>query len=106
MKDTFGNIFGSARAENDNKMLKEAFVETSDYHALTRTSDYNFVVGRRGTGKSALYIKTSEYFSSNKAVFLFNERIIEHEILSLQSVFTKLNLSDYNTIRSITRVVW
>jgi len=49
-----GNILGSLRAEADREMLKMAFLETADSSALTKTTDFNIVVGRRGTGKSAL----------------------------------------------------
>lgn len=59
-----GNLLGEGRAEIDNKMLAEAFVKTSDYQALTSTFDFNFVVGRRGTGKTALFIKVAEYFKT------------------------------------------
>ncbi len=106
VSQAYGNILGASRAEKDGAMLRDAFVETSDYHGLTKTNDYNFVVGRRGTGKSALYIKTAEYFSTNKAIFLFNERIIEQQILGLQGIFAKIKTEDYVTIRSIIRVAW
>jgi ABC-type uncharacterized transport system ATPase component len=54
-----GNLLGAPRAESDIKMLNTAFVETQDFHALIDTRDFNFVVGRRGTGKSALFMKVS-----------------------------------------------
>lgn len=55
-----GNLLGSPRAESDN-LLDRTFVETSDYHALTAKVDFNFVVGRRGAGKSALFRKAGEF---------------------------------------------
>ena len=51
--DVVGNILGAGRAEADSVMLAKAFIETADYRALIQSDDFNFVVGRRGTGKSA-----------------------------------------------------
>lgn len=52
------NILGAGRAEADKSMFARAFVETADYQALVQTDDFNFVVGRRGAGKSALSQKS------------------------------------------------
>jgi len=62
-----GNIVGAARAEADAQMLATAFVETADYRTLTETTDFNFVVGRRGTGKSALHAKVTSTFRAARA---------------------------------------
>ena len=56
-----GNLLGGIRAEIDSEMLEKAFIKTHDFEALVNTRDFNFVVGRRGTGKSALYLKVTEY---------------------------------------------
>ena len=48
---------GDVRAEEDTKMLKQAFVETDDYRTLIERNERCIVVGRRGTGKSALALK-------------------------------------------------
>ena len=63
-----GNILGAARAEADTVMLAKAFVETADYRALVQTDDFNFVVGRRGAGKSALFAKVKEHFSNENLI--------------------------------------
>ncbi|WP_157380850.1 hypothetical protein [Burkholderia ubonensis] len=48
------NILGDVRAENDRQMLDQAFFEWQDYKILFEADDRFVVVGRRGTGKSAL----------------------------------------------------
>jgi GTPase SAR1 family protein len=48
------NTFGEVRAEQDHQMLNTAFHEWQDYRSLFESSDRFIVVGRRGTGKSAL----------------------------------------------------
>jgi hypothetical protein len=53
MDTQIGNILGAPEAELD-QLLGRVFVETGDYRALTQSTDYNFVVERRGTGKSEL----------------------------------------------------
>jgi hypothetical protein len=53
-KFTRPTILGDLRAEADGQMLRRAFLETADYRTLIETSDRPIVVGRRGTGKSAL----------------------------------------------------
>ncbi|HVB15227.1 MAG TPA: hypothetical protein VNF04_01710, partial [Stellaceae bacterium] len=59
---------GDARAEADTAMLTDAFVETADYRALIDTRNFNFVVGRRGTGKSALFSKVRDHFQGQPRV--------------------------------------
>jgi ABC-type phosphate/phosphonate transport system ATPase subunit len=100
-----GNILGSARAENDKTMLENAFIGTADYHALTQTNDFNFVVGRRGTGKSALFLKIAQHFQSDKSVLLYEEKPKEYEALEYQSILASY-AKDYPSIRSITRIIW
>ena len=99
-----GNIVGGARAEVDG-LIDKAFVSTSDFQALINTRDFNFVVGRRGTGKTALFIKVGDYINKNKIGFAFRIVPEEHEQLELQSQIKRI-CSDYRTVRSITRVAW
>jgi len=65
-----GNLPGAPRAESDIKMLEEAFLETADYKALTESRDFNFVVDRRGTGKSALFQKIKAHFCADPGVMV------------------------------------
>ena len=100
-----GNLLGGTRAEIDSKMLEKAFIKTHDFQALVNTRDFNFVVGRRGTGKSALYLKVSEYLNKNKLGYVYCNIPQEYEQLSLQSCIKKIT-TQYQTIRAITRVAW
>ena len=100
-----GNLLGAPRAEADIKMLKTAFIETQDFHALLDTRDFNFVVGRRGTGKSALFMKVSEALQKEKSVYLHHESATEYELLELFVTISALS-KEYQAIRSTTRVAW
>lgn len=44
-------------------MLSRAFLETADYRTLIETSDRTVIVGRRGTGKSALTLMLEAHWS-------------------------------------------
>ena len=48
------NPLGDIRAEADHEMLGHSFIETPDYKTLISATDRAVVVGRRGSGKSAL----------------------------------------------------
>jgi hypothetical protein len=60
------NIFGDVRAEFDHAMLKHSFLEWQDYRILFESSDRFIVVGRRGTGKSALTYKLQREWRERK----------------------------------------
>jgi hypothetical protein len=100
-----GNILGAARAEVD-ALLASAFVETAAYRALTENTDYNFVVGRRGTGKSALFTKLTEHFAAVPQTVVVADVPQEHHILELQNLMTKAVGTDYRMLRAISRLVW
>jgi hypothetical protein len=53
-------VLGDLRAERDTKMLDNAFFESPDYIAILEGPDRPIVVGRRGTGKSALLYRLSK----------------------------------------------
>ena len=101
-----GNLLGSTRAEADMRMLEEAFVETSDYLALKNTDDFNFIVGRRGTGKTALYLRLISAFSQDKRSFMHCVKPQEHDSLMVLGLIRKLGLSSYESVRSTSRVLW
>ncbi|WHQ45343.1 P-loop ATPase, Sll1717 family [Alcaligenes faecalis] len=74
-----GDSIGELDAENDDLLLSECFVDTGDYDTLTDCSKPQcVVVGRTGSGKSALLKRVSQY----------EERVIEivPENLSLQYI--------------------
>lgn len=103
-KQMVGNILGDIRAETDYALL-DVFVSTPDYLALSATNDFNFVVGRRGTGKSALYIRLYKDFMSEGPYRVFTCAPKEYESLALLSTVNTLT-SDYKYARATLRVSW
>ena len=105
-RNSSGNILGSARAEADTRMLQQAFVETSDYLVLKDTEDFNFVVGRRGTGKTALYLRLVEVFSKDRRVLAYHMKPEEHDSLALLGQIRKMGFDSYDHTRYSSRVLW
>ena len=101
-----GNILGAARAEADFQMLEQAFLETNDFRALKDTDHYNFIVGRRGTGKTAFFLQLMKEFKRDKQIFSHQLKPEEHDALSLLGALRKLELKSYNSIRPTTRMLW
>ena len=59
------NVLGDIRAEHDKQMLELAFYETPNYRTLIESSERPIVVGRRGTGKSALCNQLKKYWQKD-----------------------------------------
>ena len=97
---------GAARAEADSRMLEEAFLETNDFRALKDTDHYNFVVGRRGTGKTAFFLRLIKEFNNDSQVFCHQLKPQEHDALSLLGALRRLELKSYTSIRPTTRILW
>lgn len=99
-----GNLLGNPRAEAD-RLLGKVFVETADFRALVETEDFHIVVGRRGTGKSALFHRVSQHFEKARKACLYSETPTEHAALVLQGALDALGCN-YRTARALSRVLW
>ncbi len=98
------NILGELVAENDLGMLNDAFHESSTYRELLATRDFRFVVGRRGTGKSALFQRVAKQLAT-KGHLLLTSKPDEAETMAWHGELSSLT-SDYGTTRAITRNAW
>jgi len=99
------NPLGDVRAEVDHAMLSKAFLETPDYLTLLESDDKIVVVGRRGTGKSALTYKLQSQWSLTKACAVVLIAPDEHHTLALRNVLPKLGTS-FLTIKASVRLLW
>lgn len=99
------NPLGDIRAEADHNMLIRSFYETPDYFSLLTTDEKVVVVGRRGTGKSALNFKLNQQWSSDKNNILIEIAPEEHHTLGLIPVVTKLG-DNFLQVRAISRLLW
>jgi hypothetical protein len=98
------NALGDLRAEADARMLQRAFLETPDYRTLIETSDRLLIVGRRGTGKSALTQALERYWRAANAPVV-NLRPEEHHIIGVRPL-VELFGEKFGRIRAGMRLLW
>ncbi|VXC51710.1 Putative transposon gamma-delta 80.3 kDa protein (fragment) [Pseudomonas sp. 8Z] len=100
-----GNVLGDIRAEHDSKMLESSFWETSDYKSLLESNDRSIVVGRRGTGKSALVHMLSKHWSHKQKTKIMVISPEEEQIIGLRDTF-ELFGDKYLHIKAGTKMAW
>lgn len=95
------NSLGDARAEKDS-LLDSAFLQTAEYRALLGQNAGYVVVGRRGTGKSAIFRELRRAFAEIK-----NQQVIAlepdgHEVYPLHDLVKALSSSaDYHAMHEV-----
>lgn len=98
-------FLGDARAEQDAAQLKAAFYESPDYRTLIESELKSIVVGRRGVGKSALFLRLAEYYRDADKVEVINFAPEEHEILAFRPVGVLFG-DKFNLVRAATRLAF
>jgi len=98
-------LLGAPRAEADQDMLARAFVKIPAYAALTESQDYSYIVGRRGTGKSALYRAVIMHYQNAPNLILLSEAPAEHHVIEFQRLLAALS-PEYKTLRPVSRLIW
>lgn len=86
-------------------MLNRAFLETADYRTLIESSDRTVIVGRRGTGKSALTMKLEKLWRLNPNVSVLKIAPEEYQTIALRPKVALFGDS-FNMIRAGSRLVW
>jgi hypothetical protein len=98
------NLLGDARAEYDHSMLDVAFHEWQDYKSLLEANDRFIVVGRRGTGKSALTYRLQQEWQQKKHIVLVVAPN-EEDLTGLRGAVQKYG-DKLNRIRSVVKIGW
>ena len=96
---------GDVRAEEDTEMLKQAFVETDDYRTLIERNERCIVVGRRGTGKSALALKLAERQEVERSAILITIAGDEEENIGIEEKIQKFG-NNYGRQKAAAKLVW
>ncbi len=78
------NPLGDLRAEYDHQMLDSSFYEMAEYRSILEDDKSYIVVGRRGTGKSALFYKLQQYWTKTSHNFVIELIPNETEIIGLR----------------------
>lgn len=98
------NVFGDVRAENDHSMLDQSFYESQNYRTLFESRDRFIVVGRRGTGKSALTYRLSQDWKARKYLTLVITPQEEH-VIGIRPV-AELFGDSVSRIRAGIKLAW
>ncbi|MGB6242590.1 MAG: ATP-binding protein [Castellaniella sp.] len=105
MAKPLSNPLGDIRAEADHAMLAKAFYETPDYLSLLESDEKIVVVGRRGTGKSALTYRLKKQWSDPKNSVFSLISPEEHQTLALAPLIARTG-SKFLSIRASSRLLW
>lgn len=100
------SILGDLRAEADHLMLASAFLETADYKTLIDTTDRPIVVGRRGTGKSAMAYRLGQHWRSTKHTDVISLSPTEEQVIGLRALIPEYFGDKYKMIRAGARNAW
>ena len=98
------NAFGDVRGENDHKALDESFYEWQDYRTLFESVDRFIVVGRRGTGKSAITYRLSKVWSDRKTPVI-KIAPAEEQMIGLRPL-AKIFGETLSKIRAGIKIAW
>ena len=99
------SILGDVRAEADSKMLDLAFYETPDYKTLLESSDRTIVVGRRGTGKSALAYKLAQHWGKSEKHDVVHLAAEEDQVIGIRPLI-ELFGNEFRLVRAGSRIAW
>ncbi len=96
---------GDIRAEADHGMLLRAFVKTPDYKTLLIAKERPIVVGRRGSGKSALVYALKKHWDSVSKVHAIELSPEEDQMFGLRPILKHFG-PHFHLLRAASRIVW
>lgn len=99
------NILGDLRAEADGEMLEGAFYESPDYRTLLESRRTPIVVGRRGTGKSAIAYKLKKYFSGQDKTKVVSISPEEDQVIGIRPLLALFG-DKFNHIKRGALLTW
>ena len=86
-------------------MLESAFYESPDYRSLIEAGDRIVIVGRRGTGKSALFYKLKKHWEGAANTSVVTIAPEDYETISLQGVLAPFK-SRMTLVRAAAKLAW
>lgn len=99
------NLLGEQTAEYDKPFLLNNYIETPEYRSILENSDSTVVVGRRGTGKSAMFYKLSEFWGKQKNSHVIVIAPEDFQTIGFRSLFKKYE-GKYSYIRAVSKIIW
>ncbi len=99
------NPLGDIRAENDHEMLDRVFYETPDYRSILEEHKRRIVVGRRGTGKSAMFYKLQAHWSAEPRTLRIELTPIETDVIGLRPIIALFGTKP-SYLRAACKLAW
>jgi hypothetical protein len=99
------NLLGEQVAEHDELRLEADFVETPEYRSILETRDRCVVVGRRGTGKSAMVWKLEKFWGTQKSAHVIKIAPEDYQTIGFRAMFQPLG-GRYSLVRASARLIW
>lgn len=79
---------GASAAENEFRALSQYFLETSEYFRTIK-GDGKIVVGRKGSGKTAIFFMARNYFREMRGTTVVDLKPESHELIELRELLTR-----------------
>lgn len=99
------NLIGDTRAEQDHSFLDKAFYPTPEFKTLLECGFRKIVVGRRGTGKSALFYQLERHFTSVPRLKLVTIAPTDAEMIGFR-YFVRLFGDRQTHLRAASNQAW
>ncbi|EPA9743985.1 ATP-binding protein [Cronobacter malonaticus] len=99
------SMLGEQTAENDSQLLLNNFIETPEYRSVIETKDSTVVVGRRGTGKSAMFAKLANEWGTQKATNIIAIAPEDYQTIGFRGLFKNFEVK-YSYVRSVAKMLW
>lgn len=99
------NPLGDIRAENDHEMLDRVFYETPDYRSILEEHKRRIVVGRRGTGKSAMFYKLQGHWSAEPRTLQIELTPVETDVIGLRPIIALFGTKP-SYLRAACKLAW
>ena len=99
------SLLGEQSAENDRALLLTNYIETAEYRSVLETRDSTVIVGRRGTGKSAMFLKLNDFWGSQKGNYVINISPDDYQTIGFRGLFKRFE-NKYSHVRAAAKIVW
>jgi len=98
-------ILGQGVAENDSEMLERAFYHSQDYTSLFNGRESALVIGRRGTGKSAIRSRLAKEWGKSRKVRISE---ISPSVSDMSGFRKSLKIfhERFNTVKAAASIAW
>ena len=105
MRKLSTNPLGNQIAEHDLLQLEKNYIETPELRSILETSDRSVVIGRRGTGKSAMAWKLGDIWSVEKSNHVTRIEPEDYQNIAFRGIFSGFNDS-FTLTRAAARIAW